>query len=266
MACGCPCGEVIKMVLWHILSTWQVLSAWHVLSPWHIFGTFCHHGMFCQHGTVSNLMHCLHFWLPVRWWQNVPEGSLTRCTFCHPFASNSISCLFPRCVCVCVCTYVCVCVCLWRERVCVCMCMCVCVCVCVHACAWVSACVCVCVDPMSHLWQKCMHRWQKWWQNVWQQTPTHTMLIPYGMHLSEYICAYWVAPECSAKIWLQQQQITSCQAWLVLVCDSVIVKIVIIIYNDAELVTVLYPYTFYRQTHKHVCTHAHTHTCTRTHT
>ena len=228
---------------WHILSPWHVLSAWHSIK----FDALPALLITCQVVTkrARRFTYSLYILSPL-------------CQQQHKLSLPSM--------CVCVRVYICVCMCVFVERESVCVHVHVCVCVCVHACAWVSACVCVCVDPMSHLWQKCMHRWQKWWQNVWQQTPTHTMLIPYGMHLSEYICAYWVAPECSAKIWLQQQQITSCQAWLVLVCDSVIVKIVIIIYNDAELVTVLYLYTFYRQTHKHVCTHAHTHTCTRTHT
>ena len=63
----------------------------------------------------------------------------TRCTFCHPFTSNTIICI-PASLDVCVraCVRACV-------RVCVCVCVCACVCECLCVCVSVRACVYVCV-------------------------------------------------------------------------------------------------------------------------
>ena len=62
----------------------------------------------------------------------------TRCTFCHSFASNTVTCLFlsPQlCVCVRVCVCVCVCVCARARAL-------TCACLCVPA----RTCMCVCLD------------------------------------------------------------------------------------------------------------------------
>ena len=72
-------------------------------------GRFCHYGTFCHHLVTKHA-----------------ERS-TRCTFCHPFTSNTIISLsfsLGVCVCVCVCVRACV-------RACVCVCVRVRVCVCV---------------------------------------------------------------------------------------------------------------------------------------
>ena len=74
----------------------------------------------------------------------------TRCTFCHSFASNTVTCLFLSslcvCVCVCACTLTCVSLCVCHVRM----------CVCTHA----RTCTCVCVLMCICLWQRarpCMY-------------------------------------------------------------------------------------------------------------
>ena len=56
---------------------------------------------------VQGNAHCTgfsvvsHWHTHMTWWQIMPKGTFC-CMFCHPFASNTMSFLFPRDVCVCV--------------------------------------------------------------------------------------------------------------------------------------------------------------------
>ena len=97
-------------------------------------GTFYHYGktfwVFCPHVFLCFFAHVV---------TKRAERS-TRCTFCHSFASNTITCLFLSSLCVCVCVRA-----RAHSHVCVCVCVCVCSCAFVRGSARAPVCVLLCI-------------------------------------------------------------------------------------------------------------------------
>ena len=126
-------------------------------------GTFCHPGTMSPRWQGDDKL-CQIWCTAATFGHRVATNravKFTRCTFCHPIASNTIQCLFsslhvcvcvcvsfPRCACVCECVRACV-----RACVCVCVCVCLCMraCVCVCVCCVVLCCVVLCCVVLYYL-------------------------------------------------------------------------------------------------------------------